>query len=244
MNNTNFNINNYSGSLDLLLSLVKDKKVNILEINLIELADRYLEIIHNLQDQQIDLASDYLVMAATLLQIKAALILNPKQLPEEIEIDKDRILQKLAEYKAFQEVVEDLKIKEEIRKEIYIKSPSNIDHLEIEKDESILDGYSSSVQIVIALRRMFERNFAIKLRQTKFENFTLTPNDQVIYIKNLFLEKSQLEFEDIFTLPSLSHFVITLMALLDLCRRQEIILKQDQQFGKIVIIKGELYEQQ
>ncbi|WP_371246151.1 segregation/condensation protein A [Mycoplasmopsis agassizii] len=238
-----FDIGNYSGSLDLLFSLVKDKKVDIQEINLIELAEQYLAIIHNLQEQQIDLASDYLLMAATLLQIKAALILNPKDLPEEVEIDRQKILQRLAEYKAFQEVIEDLKLKEINRKAIFIKKQDNIQEFELEKDETLLDGHSSPVQIAIVLRQMFERNFAVKLRQAKFENFKLTPSDQIIYIKKLFLEKGELTFEEIFNLPSLSHFVITLMAVLDLSRRQEIVLRQDEQFGKIYISKGEAYEQ-
>ncbi|OYD26799.1 condensin subunit ScpA [Mycoplasma testudineum] len=244
MNNSihNFDISNYSGSLDLLLSLVRDKKVDIKNINLIELADRYLEIINSLQENEIDLASDYLVMAATLLQIKSAMILAKDELPEEIEIDRQAILLKLAEYKAFQEVSEDLKLKEINRQAIFTKNPESTEGFKLEHDESILEGHSNMVQIIIALRQMFEKTFAVKLKQAKFENFTLTPADQIIYIKELFKKHNELTFEMIFKLPSMNHFVITLLALLDLSRKQEIILTQNEQFGTITIAKGEAYE--
>ncbi|CAC13288.1 conserved hypothetical protein [Mycoplasmopsis pulmonis] len=238
-----FNIKNFSGPLDLLLSLVKDKNIDIFEINLVELATQYLEIIKKLQDDKIDLASDYLVMAATLLQIKASMALQGEKVDEEVELDKERLLMKLAEYKQFKEISQILRYQEEKRKEIFLKKSSPAEEFIRPIDEKILDGRSSMVQLVLTLRQMFERTFAEKLRRTKIDNFNLTPSDQVLYIKKLFNENEIVTFEMIFSLPSLSHFVITLIALLDLSRRQELLIYQDQQFGTIRIEKGPNYEE-
>ncbi|ADE19631.1 segregation/condensation protein A [Mycoplasma crocodyli] len=239
----NIKLDDFDGPLDLLLSLVQDKKVDIMTINLAELATQYLEIINNLKESQIDIAGDYLVMAATLIQIKARMLLKePEEVDEELEEDSRAILQRLAEYQQFKEVSGSLRENELLRKDIFIKKPSTLEEYIVDKDSSKLDGNSNPYQLINVLRKMFERMYALRLRRTKLETFTLTPKDQEAYIKDLFLKYENVTFEMIFTLPSLNHFVITLVALLDLARKQEILITQTSQFGEILINKGPEYE--
>lgn len=239
----NLKLNDYDGPLDLLLTLVKDKKVDIMDINLAELATQYLNIINHLQEHEIDIAGDYLVMAATLIQIKARMLLqDPDVIDEEIEEDKKAILQRLAEYQQFKEVTAALREQELLRHDIFIKRPSEIGEFILEKDITILTGNSHPIKLISVLRRMFERVFAQNLRMTKIESFSLTVKDQEAYIKEIFRNNKIVTFEMIFTVPSLNHFVITLVALLDLSRKQEIIITQNEQYGEISIEKGPLYE--
>lgn len=240
----NIVVGSFDGPLDLLLSLVKDKNLDIMEIDLNELADRYLEIINRIKEKDIDIASDYLVMAATLLQLKARSLLIEKQ-EDDVELveDKNAILRRMAEYKQFKELTIVLRQQEELRKGIYIKEASDVSEYIKPSDPANLDGNASPVSLIKSLRMMFERVHAQKLREAKLTTLNLTADDQLRYIRKLLKENENVTFEQIFCLPSVNHFVITLIALLDLVRRQEIILEQDYEYGPIRIIKGELNAQ-
>lgn len=242
MDNFDIKLDDFDGPLDLLLSLVQDKKISVFEINMAELATQYLQIINNLKDSDINIASEYLVMAATLIQLKSKLLLNSPEEKEEVEIEKSNLLQQILEYKQFKEVSRTLKEKEELRDDIFIKEMSNLDQFILEKDNSKLDGTSNPVKLIMILRKMFERRFAQKLALAKLDTFKLTPKDQESYIKNIFDNYENVTFDQIFNLPSLNHFVITLLALLDMARRQIIIIEQDEQFAELRFKRGPEYE--
>lgn len=242
MDNFDIKLDDFDGPLDLLLSLVQDKKISVFEINMAELATQYLQIINNLKDSDINIASEYLVMAATLIQLKSKLLLNSPEGKEEVEIEKSNLLQQILEYKQFKEVSKTLKEKEELRDDIFIKEMSNLDQFILEKDNSKLDGTSNPVKLIMILRKMFERRFAQKLALAKLDTFKLTPKDQEGYIKNIFDNYENVTFDKIFNLPSLNHFVITLLALLDMARRQIIIIEQDEQFAELRFKRGPEYE--
>lgn len=242
MDNFDIKLDDFDGPLDLLLSLVQDKKISVFEINMAELATQYLQIINNLKDSDINIASEYLVMAATLIQLKSKLLLNSPEEKEEVETEKSNLLQQILEYKQFKEVSRTLKEKEELRDDIFIKEMSNLDQFILEKDNSKLDGTSNPVKLIMILRKMFERRFAQKLALAKLDTFKLTPKDQEGYIKNIFDNYENVTFDQIFNLPSLNHFVITLLALLDMARRQIIIIEQDEQFAELRFKRGPEYE--
>ncbi|QDY87653.1 segregation/condensation protein A [Mycoplasma anserisalpingitidis] len=242
MDNFDIKLDDFDGPLDLLLSLVQDKKISVFEINMAELATQYLQIINNLKDSDINIASEYLVMAATLIQLKSKLLLNSPEEKDEVEIEKSNLLQQILEYKQFKEVSRTLKEKEELRDDIFIKEMSNLDQFILEKDNSKLDGTSNPVKLIMILRKMFERRFAQKLALAKLDTFKLTPKDQEGYIKNIFDNYENVTFDQIFNLPSLNHFVITLLALLDMARRQIIIIEQDEQFAELRFKRGPEYE--
>lgn len=235
-------LENFDGPLDLLLALVQEKNVDIMEVDVAELATAYLKIIENLKENEIDIASDYLVMAATLLALKAKMMLYTPEEKPEIEEDKRELLRRLYEYQQIKEVSVVLREQEKLRKEIFIKAPSDIDDFLVDDDKTALDGTSNPLKLITVLRKMFERTYAQKLRKTKLETFNLTPKDQIPFIMNLFDSCDKVTFEMIFSQPSLNHFVITLLAVLDLARRQIIIMKQNEQFGEITFERGPEYE--
>lgn len=242
-NDINFSLTNFNGPLDLLLELIKKKNVDIFEVDLVEVATQYLKIIEDLQAKDIDIASEYLVMASELIYIKARLILADPKEEKEVEEDKMRILRLIAEYQEFKKISQDLKLQEAKRKEVFIKKPSNTDGFLMEVDQSALDGYGTTSKLIKTLRKMFERNYADKLRKIKLETFNLSPAERRMQIREIIdgLKSDIIPFEKIFTVPSLNHFVITLIAILDMSRKEELFLIQNDQFDEIIIKKGVNY---
>ncbi|MBN3534418.1 segregation/condensation protein A [Mycoplasma procyoni] len=244
LNNADINIENFNGPLDLLLTLVKDKNVDIFDINLAELATDYLRVIQNIKDSHFEIAADYLVMAATLIQLKAKMLLAEKDevIKQEIEEDKAKLLRLLAEYQQFKPIFELLREHETLRQNIHIKKPSDLDPFIRPIDRTKVDGNSSKTKLTQILTMMFERLHAEKLRQIKIDSVSVTPGEQMNMIRELFQKHGKVTFEMIFSVPSIKHFVITLIALLDMSRKEEIILTQEEQFGIIKIEKGPNYE--
>ena len=238
----NLHINNYDGPFDLLLTLVKDKKMDIFSIDISELATAYLAIMSELKDDDIDLASEYLVMAATLLQLKAKLLLEDPNEEKEVQEEKMDLLSQLAEYQQFKMVAEKLREREIKRRDIHIKETSDYFPYQKEQDETQLDGNSNAVKLIEVMRRMFERTNATKLKEVTIEKFDLSPAERREEIILLFKDKNERTFEDIFSVPTMNHFVLTMLTILDMARKQELILEQDEQYSTMRIRKGVMDE--
>ena len=241
--NKDFSLGNFSGPLELLLELIKKKNVDIFEVNMVELATQYLQIIEHLQAKDIDIASEYLVMASELLYIKARMILSDPEVQKEVEEDKQKLLQLLFEYQEFKTVSEKLKSQEVAREEVFIKKPSDVSAFLKPIDPAALDGHGNPTKLIITLRKMFERVFADKLRKIKLETFNLSPAERRLEIRKIIdkLKSDIIPFKALFCVPSLNHFVITLISVLDMSRREELLLEQHQQFDEIIIRKGVSY---
>ncbi|MGL4183578.1 MAG: segregation/condensation protein A [Metamycoplasmataceae bacterium] len=237
-----FKLSNFDGPLDLLLTLIKKKNISIFEVDLVELCTQYLDIIEKTAQKDLDISSEYLVMASELIYLKSRLILNDEEEAEEVEIDKNKILRLLAEYEEFKKISLSLKEQEALRREIFIKKTEDLSGYIKEVDESLLEGNGNPIKMIIALRKMFERTFAEKLRTIKLEKFNLSPEDRRIEVRQLIDNNpDNITFELLFSVPSLNHFVITLIVILDMVRKEELILEQHKQFDKIYIYKGGMY---
>ena len=240
-NELKFKLENFEGPMDLLLTLVKEKKMDIHDIDLSKLASEYLKLIDKLKTKNIDLASEYLVIASTLIQIKAKLILNNPEEEKSIEKDKQELLKQLIEYQKFKEISKSLKDKEEQRRDFFIKKTHDYANFKQEEDPSKLSGSSDMIKLIMSLRKMFERVNANRLRQTTIEKFNLSPATRRLQLIELFKQKNP-TFEEIFSVPTLNHFVVTMLTILDMARKQEVILIQEEQFGDIKIRKGVINE--
>ena len=226
-----FTLSNFDGPLDLLVSLVKEKNINILDIDIAELANQYLEIIKHLQDNDFDIASEYLVMAATLLQLKARMVLQDPEVEEEIKQEKKRLLEQIAEYEKFKEISITLREHE----------TEDVTEFVRETDDSILDGHANSSRLVVTLRKMFERTYAEMIRNIKITTIAISPEEQKKRIIELFRHKNELNFKEVFHVPTMGHFVITLLAVLDLARQQIVVMQQHGDTD-ITFTKGVEYE--
>ncbi|TPI01965.1 segregation/condensation protein A [Mycoplasma struthionis] len=237
-----FHLENFDGSLDLLSTLIREKKIDIFEVNLLELSNQYLEIIKTMQSYEFDIASEYLVMAASLLQLKARMILQDPEVEEEVKEQKKRLLEQIAEYEKFKEISEVLRIQEEKRALLYEKAAEDSEDFIREIDNSVLDGHSNSSKLVATIRRMFERVQAKFIRKVTINTIAISPEEQKKRILKLFENREEVDFEEIFDVPSKGHFVITLLALLDLARQQKVEIYQEENEGPITFKRGVEYE--
>lgn len=238
-----FTLENFNGPLDLLLELIKKKNMDIFEVDLVLICNQYLEIIEELSKKNIDIASEYLVMASELIYLKSRLVLADPDEKEEVEEDKKRLLQLLAEYEEFKKISVSLKEQEKKRKEIYVKKPSDVSSFIKDIDDAYLGPSGNPIKLIVSLRKMFERTYAEKLKTIKIETFNLSPAERKQQIRSLIDNCiGKISFELLFSVPSINHFVITLIAILDMARKEELVLEQEIQFGTITISKGINYD--
>jgi segregation and condensation protein A len=234
----NLKIKNYNGPLDILFFLIKSKKMDIFNIDLSEIANEYLNYINKIKKINIDLASEYLVMATTLIQIKANILVENKKNVKEIENQKEKLLKQLLEYQQFKEISKNLRKKEILRQNIFIKNQENLKLFKKKQNKSYLYGNLNLFTLVLQIRKMFERIKLEKLNQTIIEKLNLSPKERRLELLEIIKNNDNLTFEIIFSVPTIEHFSLTLLTILDMCRKQELIIKQNEQFGEIKFKKG------
>ena len=121
-------INEFEGPLDLLLHLIKENKMDIFDIKIEEITEQYLSYIKKQESMNLEVDSEYLVLASELIEIKSKLLLpHEKEVIDEEESDpREELMNRLLEYQAYKEITKTLKEKELIRQEIYTKAPSSL----------------------------------------------------------------------------------------------------------------------
>ena len=125
-----FTINDFEGPLDLLLHLIKESNINICDINIVEITEQYLNFIEKEQNLNLNIASEYLIMAAELIEIKSKMLLpkQEKNIDEETDI-KENLINKLIEYNKYKGIIPQLKELNNERNTIYTKSPENLNYI-------------------------------------------------------------------------------------------------------------------
>lgn len=235
-----FHFQNFSGPLDLLLQLVKSKNVDIMDVDLVDLANQYVSIIEKVKNKNIQIASEYLVMAATLIHIKAKMLLQvDKEEPDpELEEDKQQLLAMLSEFQQIKNIALMLKEQLEHRNNYYEKTVDSYEEYKRPLVKNQLDGRSSLVKLIEIIKLMFDRTRAQQKITIKTDEVFVSPDEQNKYVLSLLEKYSELKFDTVFALPSLKHFSITLIAVLEMAKKQILYLEQQKQFGDIKIYKG------
>ena len=224
------NLDNFQGPMDLLLHLIKKKKMNILDIKLEIIIDEYLEYIKKCEDLNLNIASSYLVMASELLEIKSRMLLPHEE--EDLEEDLETNLKnRLIQYEKYKNMVNVFKELEEERKDFKTKSPTSI--LEYKENEVI----HSSLE-VDALKKAYEellkRIEDEKPVQTKVTKKEISVDDQINKIREKFKQEKQINFFDLFEFKDKSYLVVTFLAILEMAKNKEIVIKQNSNFANIL----------
>ncbi len=235
----NLCINDFEGPLDLLLHLVKTAKMDIYEIDTKYIIDKYLEFINTLDKNDLDNASEYLVMAAELIHLKSRLLLNldvDNEDDSEYSINSEEDLKnKLIEYERYQSVTGIFKELEEKRSEFFTKSPENI--RSYADEVNYLEGTVDAELLKEALLELQKRINYQKPLNTKITRKELSVEERVGYIKDYLGKRNKVLFTDLFEDYSKELVVVTFLAILDMCKSGEIKLSQEDNFGEILIEK-------
>ena len=230
-----FKINDFEGPLDLLLHLIKESKMDIMNIEIEAITKQYMDYLELQEKMNLEIASEYLVLASELLEIKSKLLLPSQKLDDEEEEESDpreELVNRLLEYQAYKEITKVLQEKESLRKEIYTKSPENIKNYidevkEIKADVSLDD-------LVEAFKRYLIRKKDNKQLKTKVTVNEISVSSRRHDIKRLLKSKKKVSFFELFPIVSKEYVVATFLAVLEMAKSGELTITQNDTFDDII----------
>lgn len=226
------NINNFTGPMDLLLHLIKKSNISIYDISIDDITKGYLDYINKMEQLNLDIASEYLVMAAELIQIKSSSLLPNIDTKED---PKEELINRLIEFSEYKNITNTFRELEEYRKEVYTKEASNL--LEFKDNFDTVNYGVSLNDLVNAFNSLLENKELNKPLDTKITNKEYSVKIRSHEIKNLLKIKKQVNFTDLFDIYNKGYIVVTFLSILSLTKKHEIILEQESNF-KNIIIKG------
>lgn len=232
----NVTILDFEGPLDLLLHLVKKSKMDINEIKIVPITEQYIKFIKEMEELNLNIASEYLVMASELIEMKSRHLLPIKESEEETEeeIDAEEELKRcLLEYQKYKESTPIFKELEKKRTNYYTKIPenlSNITDIEINNDGSV-----TLNDLVKAFENILARQRYSKPINTKITRKELSVRERVHKIRNILKEKKKVEFVELFEEFSKPYVVVTFLGILEMAKNNEILITQKGNFDKIYL---------
>ena len=227
----------FEGPLDLLLYLVKKDEVDIYDISIERITTQYLEYLETFEVLHIEVAGEFLVMAANLLYIKIRTLLpKDQQMPEEEAEEDDprwELIRQLIEYRKFKEAAAHLRDQEELQAALFPRVASlDPAHAPI-LDENMLIGDIGIFDLINAFQRALKRlPVEEKAGQIREETYTVT--DRINHLINLVDRGVSMRFEELFgEATTRSELVVTFLAILELIRMKQFRVRQEEQFGEI-----------
>lgn len=230
-----FLIGDFEGPLDLLLHLVKKSKMDLDDIKIVEITKQYIKFIEEMEELNLNIASEYLVMAAELIEMKSKHLLpiREEEENEEEENPEIELARRLKEYKKYKESTTLFKEMEEKRNNYYTKIPENLSAITDIKIDN--DGNLSLQDLVSAFENIIARQKYSKPLNTKITKKELSVKERVYKIRNILKEKKEVEFEELFENFSKPYVVVTFLSILEMAKNNEILIKQDENFDKIYL---------
>ena len=233
--NYEVSLEQFEGPLDLLLHLIKESNINIYDINIEDIAKQYLDYIQKVEELNLSIASEYLVMAAELIEMKSRLLLPKKEVDtEEDETnDRDNLINRLIEYQKYKDITSKFKNLEKERTYIHTKNPTKID---IDNKVHIDDSNKMDVNLLIeAFQKYLERKKEEKPLNTTVTKKEMSVHDRCIKIRSILKEKNKVTFDELFDTINIPYVVVTFLSILEMVKKEEIELIQQNNFDNIII---------
>ena len=232
-------LDNFEGPLDLLCHLVDKNKMDIHEVNISKITDQYIEYINAMKELNLDVTSEFVLMASTLLYIKSKSLL-PKQVEDEGELTEEELIHRIIEYKKYKEITKKLKEQFLIYSKRFYKNP---DKIELPK-RKLEENYSVTL-LEESYRRLLERNKEkINVNAANIERIAITETVTVASkVKDIFKElvkKPRFIFNKLCKTKKYSKLetVTAFTGLLELTRRNKVKTEQEKIFGDITVEKA------
>ncbi|MDO8603700.1 MAG: segregation/condensation protein A [Candidatus Omnitrophota bacterium] len=225
----------FEGPLDLLLYLIKKNEIDIYDIPIAVITEQYLEYIELMRMLDLNIAGEFLVIAATLIHIKSKMLLPPDEkefLPEEEEDPREELVRRLLEYKKFKEVAGILQNLESQRKKMFTRDiPFETEPGEVFFEASLFDLITAFTRALKDVpREMFQE--IIK------DEFTV--EQKVHDLLHMLVRTPAMSLFDLFkNAKNKPEIIVTFLAVLELIRLKEIIVVQKQNFSDIEIVRNE-----
>lgn len=234
------NLEVFEGPLDLLLHLINRYEIDIYDIPIAKITTQYMDYLHAMQILQLDVAGDYLVMAATLMSIKSQMLVprndgwdEEEEFTIEEEDPREELMEMLLEYRKFKNAASQLDHKQSERAEFFTKEPTDVskyqEHIPLKKGEIDL------LDLIDAFQSLIRRNELKEPEATIIEPEEVTVNDKMKWIESKIRNSpdASITFQHLFEYYSSKEVVVTFLALLELIKENKVDFRQDKTFSDI-----------
>lgn len=233
----------FEGPLDLLLHLINRLEIDIYDIPMAELTEQYIEHLHAMRVLQLDELSEYLVLAATLIEIKSKMLLpihEEDAFGEDDHFDmeddpRDELVARLIEYRKYKEAAEELKTSADDRADYFTKAPGDM----AQYGEVVSVGQEESLNVydlIGAFQKMMERN---RLRAPLTASISKTEQsvgDKMDHIMGTLMKSGgRCDFNDLLVEGDIGELVVTFMSLLELMLRGDVVVEQASNFESLIV---------
>ena len=220
----------FAGPLDLLLYLIRQEQVDIYDIPIARITDEYLRYLRLMQDMDIAVASEFLVMAAQLIEIKSKMLLPPDPLTEGAEGEQEdprrELMEQLLEHQKFKAAAQMLWSRATVEQAVYIRAPIETDKSNPEVSAGVFD-----------LLKVFQEILARKKQEVlmEIERDEITMAEMLERLRNMILSAGELNLRQFFErAQTRRELVIAFLSVLEIVRTSEIVLVQETTFGDII----------
>lgn len=222
----------FEGPLDLLLHLIKKNEVSITDIPIATITEQYLATLELMQNLDLDVAGEFLVMAATLIHIKSRMLLPPSEDAEEEEEGADpreELVRRLIEYRRFKDAAAQLEQREMLTRDVFVRSGAPV-------EEAPFPGFHevSVFELLTALRRVLERLPKDNVHEVSLDKITV--REKMTLLLDTLRAQGQVLFEALFSeAKSRMEVIVTFLAMLELVKVRAIRIFQEELGGPIAI---------
>jgi len=234
----------FEGPLDLLLHLIEKNKVDIYDIPIVTITEQYLEYVEQMQERDMDIMSEFLVMAGTLLQIKSKMLLPKEEVEEEEEDDpRAELVRRLLEYKMYKYAALELKDMELDASHNLYKKPTIPKEVAAYREEidpaTLVDGMTLNMLNEIfksIMRKQVDKIDPIRSKFGTIEKEEVNIEDRMVQIREDIRGLKGINFRTLLeSQPTRMNIIITFMSILELMKVGAITIRQEEIFGEIVI---------
>ncbi|MCI9081869.1 MAG: segregation/condensation protein A [Lachnospiraceae bacterium] len=233
----------FEGPLDLLLHLLEKNKVNIYDIPIVEITSQYMEYINEMKRQDLNIVSEFLVMAATLLDIKSRMLLPKEEKEEEEEDPRAELVQKLLEYKMYKCMSYELKDRQIDAQRVMFKVPTIPDEVRQYEEPVDLEQLMSDVTLKrlntifkSIMRKREDKIDPIRSRFGKIEKEEVSLEERMSYLEQYAMTHQRFSFRGILEAQSTKmQIIVTFLSILELMKTGKILISQEHIFDDIFI---------
>src|SRR2546427_1689629 len=236
------NIPMYEGPLDLLLDLIKQQKMNIHDIQISKITAQYLDYLHKLEELDVDVSSEFIYMAATLIYIKSKMLLPPDPLGETEDAEGDpraELMQRRVEHEKFKNAAQLLYQKQQIEENVWSKPDKSLYHDEGTEGELVV----SLVDLVKVFQHVLERRKEVSRIELQHEQFTVAQMIAQLRAQIAASAENAVSLIQFFEACASRHaMIVAFLAVLEMGKLQAVGLAQEEGIGEIIVRKHKMFD--
>lgn len=234
----------FTGPLDLLLHLIHRLEIDIYDIPMAELTAQYIDHIHAMKELELNEASEYLVMAATLLAIKSRMLLpihegelEDAEFLEEGPDPREELVTRLIEYKKYKEAATNLQSLEEERAQVYTRPPADLSEYAVPEQTVLFEAEVNVYDMLSAFQKLLRRKQLKKPLNTRVARQEISIKDQMFaVVERLKKNGGRTTFTELFPFEDKETLIVTFLSLLELMKRQVVFVEQTNNFEELTVL--------